>query len=210
MALKRNAAEYWSATQAIAYIGFDIPNPSRGWQIAAPTEDQRAVIVAAVSEILGQVEARNLAPDWNGERDEYGDAPELTNNARGALINKAMGILNLGGDSYRNLQFKKSDIEALWTANEAPVQDNASAPADSIVADDPAPVRRDKKQTMAAFETWAREECQRRGRGINRDDAHAWGQSQNPKITTRKMNEYFRPLDDALKQPRGAHGPRVD
>lgn len=133
MALKRDSNDYWSAVQAIAYIGFDALDPSRDWKLINPTEDQRAMIVAAVSELLAQVEAERLAPDWNGEKDEYGDAPELSYNARDRLVGKAMGFLSLSGDPFRNLQFKKSDIQALWTVttatNAAPATKTAPASA---------------------------------------------------------------------------------
>ena len=208
MALKRDTAEYWSATQAIAYIGFDIPNPSRDWRITTPNEDQRAVIGAAVSEILDQVEAGNLTPDWNGERDEYGDAPELTHAALDRLISNAMGILNLGGNPYRNLQFRKSEIQGLWTAGAAPANDRRSEPADNDVAENPAPGRRDKKQTMAALETWAQAELAAQGHGINRDSAIAWGQRQSPKVSAAHMRSYYASLDDSLKRVRGDHGAR--
>ncbi len=133
MALKRDSNDYWSAVQAIAYIGFDALDPPRDWKLINPTEDQRAVIVAAVSELLAQVEAERLAPDWNGERDRYGDAPEMPHNAHNHLVGKASGILNLSGDPFRNLQFKKSEIQALWIANAANVGSvpRASEPADS-------------------------------------------------------------------------------
>ena len=122
--------QQWTWEQAVAWIGFDIKNAPRDWDIRKQKTggaDVDQVVLnaeAAIAELIDKVASENLTPIWKPPPSmRIGESPELfftrwRDDTQKTLIGRLSGTLDLGGCSFAGLYFERKEVLRLWPGSD--------------------------------------------------------------------------------------------